>query len=65
MTHRPTHSRFGLIRALPRVALLTAALFAPLIAMQAVEASSDTIIVQSMERVSGAGIVLIAGLRRA
>lgn len=63
--HRSTYSRFGLFRALPRVALLTAALFAPLIAMQAVQASSDTIIVQSMERVSGAGIVLIAGLRRA
>jgi hypothetical protein len=65
MMHRPIYSRFGLVRALPRVALLTAALFAPLIAMQAVQASSDTIIVQSMERVSGAGIVLIAGLRRA
>lgn len=64
MMHRPTNHRFGFARALPRVALLTAALFAPLIAMQAVQASSDTIIVQSMERVSGAGIVLIAGLRR-
>lgn len=54
-----------LLRALPRAAILLAALFAPMIAMQTVQASSEAIIVDSSRGNSGAGFVIVAGLRRA
>lgn len=60
-----TGTTISLLRALPRVAILLAALFAPMIAMQTVQAGSETIIVDSSQRNSGAGFVIIAGLRRA
>jgi len=58
------HLAAALARILPRIALLTAVLFAPLIAMQSVEASSRTIIGESRTLSSGAGLVLVISLQR-
>ena len=61
---RSSLSGFQMLRALPRVVLLTAALFAPLIAMQSVQAGSQTIIEDKRPPSSGAGLVLIVSLQR-
>ena len=50
--------------ALPRFALLLAVLFAPLIAMQSVQAGAETFIEDARTLSSGAGIVLVVGLQR-
>lgn len=57
--------RTEIFRTLPRMALLLAALFAPLIAMQTVQAGVETVIVDSQQRSNGAGIVIVSSLRRA
>ena len=62
---RRTATRNSILSALPRMMILLVALFAPLIAMQTVQAGSETVIVDSSKRNSGAGIVIVAGLRRA
>lgn len=65
MTRRArARSRLGIAAALPRFALLMAALFAPLVAMQSVAAGADTVIEDSRKLSSGAGIVLVVGLQR-
>lgn len=63
MTGRPRFLSV-LAAALPRFALLAAALFAPLVAMQSVQAGPDTFIEDGRKLSSGAGIVLLAGLQR-
>ena len=52
------------LRALPRIALLAVALFAPLAAMQAVEAGQRATIEDSRAVSNGAGFVLLMSLRR-
>lgn len=47
-----------------RFAFLIVALFAPLIAMQSFAAASGGLIEDSRKLSSGAGIVLVVGLRR-
>lgn len=57
-------TRPGLAATLPRFALLIAALFAPLVAMQTVQAGSDAFIEDSRKLPSGAGLVLVVSLQR-
>lgn len=65
MTRRRRPSRLlPALRALPRIALLTAALFAPLVVMQSVQAGSETIIEDKRPLSNGAGLVLLIGLQR-
>jgi hypothetical protein len=61
---RRTRQQLDMLRALPRIVFLTAVLFAPLIAIQSVQAGADSIIESSAQRTSGAGFVIVAGLRR-
>lgn len=63
MTRRTTLSS-GIASALPRFALLAAALLAPLVAMQSVQAGADTFIEDSRKLSSGAGLVLVISLQR-
>ncbi|HRP79036.1 MAG TPA: hypothetical protein PL183_08015 [Aquamicrobium sp.] len=62
MTRR--HASAGLAAALPRFALLAAALLAPLVAMQALAGAPGGFIEDSRKIASGAGIVLVVGLQR-
>lgn len=57
-------SAIPLVGALCRAAFFALALFAPLAAMQAVEASSQAVIEDSRAMPSGAGLVLLVGLQR-
>lgn len=57
-------TRPGLAATLPRFALLIAALFAPLVAMQTVQAGSDAFIEDSRKLSSGAGLILVVSLQR-
>ncbi|RIK87071.1 MAG: hypothetical protein DCC69_04880 [Hyphomicrobiales bacterium] len=54
----------GIASALPRFALLAAALLAPLVAMQSVQAGADAFIEDSRKLSSGAGLVLVISLQR-
>lgn len=63
MIHQ-TSTRSSVSVMLPRFAFLLAALFAPLVAMQAVQAGSDTFIEDSRKLSSGAGLVLVVSLQR-
>ena len=63
MTRR-THTRSDIAAALPRFAFLMAALFAPLMAIQSVQAGADSLIEDNRKLASGAGIVLVVGLQR-
>ena len=58
---RPRHAAAPTLRA----SLLLAALFAPMIAMHSVQASTESVIESVRERNSGAGFVLVTSLRRA
>lgn len=57
-------TRSDIAAALPRFAFLMAALFAPLMALQSVQAGADSFIEDSRKLSSGAGIVLVVGLQR-
>ena len=59
-----TRRHASLASALPRFALLAAALLAPLLTMQALAAGSGAFIEDSRKLSSGAGIVLVVGLQR-
>jgi hypothetical protein len=48
-----------------RIGLLTLALFVPMIAMQQVQAGASTIIENTYNRSSGAGLVIVVSLQRA
>lgn len=61
---RSTATRLGIASMLPRFALLVAALLAPLVAMQSVQAGSETFIEDSRKPSSGAGLVLVVSLQR-
>ena len=53
------------LRTLPRGALLAAALFAPLMAMQSVQAGSPRATIEDSRALSnGAGLVLLVSLQR-
>lgn len=64
MTRNIHRSHPGILRMIPRVALLTAVLFAPLIAMQSVEAASSSILEDTYSPPGNAGLVIIASLTR-
>ena len=64
MTRNTHRSHPGILRTIPRIALLTAVLFAPLIAMQSVEAASTLILEDTYSPPSNAGLVIIASLTR-
>ena len=56
---------FDTARTLLRIAMLTLALFAPMFAMQQVQAGTSTIIEDTYKRSSGAGLVILVSLQRA
>lgn len=62
---RPVRSRLHLLRALPRIALLAAVLFSPLIAMQSVQAGTTARVIESSQRpATGIGLVILTGILR-
>lgn len=60
----PSLSILEFLRTLTRAAILAAALFAPLAAMQSVQAGSKAFIEDSRALSSGAGLVILVSLQR-
>lgn len=56
--------RFSLTSFLPRAAMMLAVVAAPLLAINAVQANSGSVIESSYRASSGAGLVLVVGLQR-
>lgn len=58
------NARTNLLKTFTRAALLVAMICAPLLAVQNVNAGTDTFIGEAPTMSSGAGLVLVVGLRR-
>lgn len=56
--------RISALRMIPRIALLTAVLFSPLIVMQSVKAGQSSIIESTYTPPNGAGLIILVSLMR-